>query len=419
MVLPKMLFANEEQFMSHRLRLFILEYNFSMSAYWICTGFLIAKLTQYYDLPLGLSNLLTGLSSTFLVLQPVGGLFYARLNHKHRFLVGMNVLWRVSICLVFFTVLLPMSSGAAIFCILLFVMQGIQQLSAPAYENWQVELAEAEHCTSYYTARETLFMLIYTVANAAVQITISVSERMGNLQAGFFLAGIAEAVLLLISLAILPLLSAPVAGRSQGGSLTTLLQVLKNKDHTKVIMANASWCFANVFVGGLFGVYAVRVLNIDFITLMIWGTAGNILRGAFAPVFSRIASRIGWKACLSNIFVLYALLALLLFFSGPQNGFWIAPIYLVLSTLPMSGISVGTLQLRVAASDAEMRSVYFSAYSLISGVASLVGTSICSALIEVLDKNTAGLPLQSLYLLGLLLLVFPFVLFRNLPKDVR
>lgn len=405
--------------MSHRLRLFILEYNFSMSAYWICTGFLIAKLTQYYDLPLGLSNLLTGLSSTFLVLQPVGGLFYARLNHKHRFLVGMNVLWRVSICLVFFTVLLPMSSGAAIFCILLFVMQGIQQLSAPAYENWQVELAEAEHCTSYYTARETLFMLIYTVANAAVQITISVSERMGNLQAGFFLAGIAEAVLLLTSLAILPLLSAPVAGRSQGGSLTTLLQVLKNKDHTKVIMANASWCFANVFVGGLFGVYAVRVLNIDFITLMIWGTAGNILRGAFAPVFSRIASRIGWKTCLSNIFVLYALLALLLFFSGPQNGFWIAPIYLVLSTLPMSGISVGTLQLRVATSDAEMRSVYFSAYSLISGVASLVGTSICSALIEVLDKNTAGLPLQSLYLLGLLLLVFPFVLFRNLPKDVR
>lgn len=405
--------------MSHRLRLFILEYNFSMSAYWICTGFLIAKLTQYYNLPLGLSNLLTGLSSTFLVLQPVGGLFYARLNHKHRFLVGMNVLWRVSICLVFFTVLLPMSSGAAIFCILLFVMQSIQQLSAPAYENWQVELAEAEHCTSYYTARETLFMLIYTVANAAVQITISVSERMGNLQAGFFLAGIAEAVLLLISLAILPLLSAPVAGRSQGGSLTTLLQVLKNKDHTKVIMANASWCFANVFVGGLFGVYAVRVLNIDFITLMIWGTAGNILRGAFAPVFSRIASRIGWKTCLSNIFVLYALLALLLFFSGPQNGFWIAPIYLVLSTLPMSGISVGTLQLRVATSDAEMRSVYFSAYSLISGVASLVGTSICSALIEVLDKNTAGLPLQSLYLLGLLLLVFPFVLFRNLPKDVR
>ena len=414
-----MLFANEEQFMSHRLRLFILEYNFSMSAYWICTGFLIAKLTQYYNLPLGLSNLLTGLSSTFLVLQPVGGLFYARLNHKHRFLVGMNVLWRVSICLVFFTVLLPMSSGAAIFCILLFVMQGIQQLSAPAYENWQVELAEAEHCTSYYTARETLFMLIYTVANAAVQITISVSERMGNLQAGFFLAGIAEAVLLLISLAILPLLGAPVAGRSQGGSLTTLLQVLKNKDHTKVIMANASWCFANVFVGGLFGVYAVRVLNIDFITLMIWGTAGNILRGAFAPAFSRIASRIGWKTCLSNIFVLYALLALLLFFSGPQNGFWIAPIYLVLSTLPMSGISVGTLQLRVATSDAEMRSVYFSAYSLISGVASLVGTSICSALIEVLDKNTAGLPLQSLYLLGLLLLVFPFVLFRNLPKDVR
>ena len=405
--------------MSHRLRLFILEYNFSMSAYWICTGFLIAKLTQYYDLPLGLSNLLTGLSSTFLVLQPVGGLFYARLKHKRRFLVGMNILWRVSICLVFFTVLLPVSSGAALFCLLLFVMQGIQQLSSPAYENWHVELAEAEHCAAYYTTRETLFMLIYTVANAAIQITISVSERMGDLRAGFFLAGIAEAVLLLVSLAILPFLSAPAGNRSQGGSLTTLLQVLKNRAHTQVILANASWCIANVFIGGLFGLYAVRVLNIDFITLTIWATAGNILRGAFAPVFSRIAARIGWKTCLSNIFVLFALLALLLFFSGPQNGFWIAPVYLVLSTLPMSGISVGTLQLRIATSNAEMRSVYFSAYSLISGAASLVGTSVCSALIEVLDKNPAGLPLQSLFLLGMLLLAFPFLLFRRLPQDAH
>ena len=85
----------------------------------------------------------------------------------------------------------------------------------------------------------------------------------------------------------------------------------------------------------------------------------------------------------------------------------------------MSGISVGTLQLRIATSNAEMRSVYFSAYSLISGAASLVGTSVCSALIEVLDKNPTGLPLQSLFLLGMLLLAFPFLLFRRLPQDAH
>lgn len=405
--------------MSTRLRLFILEYDFSMSAYWICTGFLIAKLTQYYDLPLGLSNLLTGLSSTFLVLQPVGSLFYARLKHNRRFLVGMNVLWRVGICLVFFTVLFPLGSGSLLFCLLLPAMQCIQQLTSPAYEDWHVQQAEAEHCAGYYTARETLFMLIYTAANALIQITISISERIGDLRTGFILAGLAEALLLVVSLCLLPLLSAPAASNVSSSSFSALLQVLKNRRHTQVILANASWCIANVFIGGLFGVYAVRILNIDFITLMIWGTAGNILRGLFAPLFSRIAAKIGWKTCLSNIFLVYAFLALLLFFSSQENGFWIAPVYLVLSTLPQSGLSVGTLQLRIATSTTAMRSIYFSAYSLISGAASLLGTTVCSGMIEALDKNPLRLPLQSLFLLGLILLAVPFRLFRRLSEDVH
>ena len=57
--------------MSKRLRLFLSEYILSMGAYWVCTGFIIAKLTDYFQLPLGVSNLLTSLSSTFLILQPV------------------------------------------------------------------------------------------------------------------------------------------------------------------------------------------------------------------------------------------------------------------------------------------------------------------------------------------------------------
>ena len=91
----------------------------------------------------------------------------------------------------------------------------------------------------------------------------------------------------------------------------------------------------------------------------------------------------------------------------------------MLSTLPVSGLSVGTLQLRVAASTTEMRSVYFSAYSLISGAASLLGTTISSTLIEVLDRTPSAPPIQSLFLLGLVLLVVPFVLFRRLPQDLH
>ena len=79
----------------------------------------------------------------------------------------------------------------------------------------------------------------------------------------------------------------------------------------------------------------------------------------------------------------------------------------------------GDLTGAYAASTTEMRSVYFSAYSLISGAASLLGTTISSTLIEVLDRTPSAPPIQSLFLLGLVLLVVPFVLFRRLPQDLH
>ena len=406
--------------MSKRLRLFLSEYILSMGAYWVCTGFIIAKLTDYFQLPLGVSNLLTSLSSTFLIPQPVGGMLYARMRRKRRYLLSLNVIWRLSIVLVFFAVLLPRTSGAVLFCLLLLAMQAAQQICSPAYEAWHVQAAESEHCATFYTTREVLFMLLYTIVMAAVQILISVSEHAGTLRNGFIAAGIIEGVLLVASLVLLPRLTPPDENAgSQPASLRAMLGVLGDRNHTQVICGNAFWSFANVFVGGLFSIYAVRVLKVDFIQLMIWGTVGNLLRMVFAPVFARIAARIGWKNCLADIFFVYAALAVLLYFSTPENAFWIVPVYLSFSSLPVSGISIGTLELRIATSPAELRSVYFSAYSLISGLASLIGTSLCSALLGMLETGALPLEIQDLFLIGLVLIALPYLTFRRLPVDLH
>ena len=173
-----------------------------------------------------------------------------------------------------------------------------------------------------------------------------------------------------------------------------------------------------MFIGGLFGIYAVRILKIDFIQLMIWGMAGNLLRTLFGPVFAKIAARTGWKKCVSNIFILYALLAVLLYFTTPENAFWTAPIYLSFSTLPVSGLNIGILKMRISSSTEDLRSVYFSLFSLFSGGASMLGTFFCSFLISLIEAGSVPLSLHSLFLLGLVLLVIPFTLFRMLPIDI-
>ena len=43
---------------------FIFDNLLSMSAYWACTGAIIASLTAYYGFSLALSNVVTGLSGT-------------------------------------------------------------------------------------------------------------------------------------------------------------------------------------------------------------------------------------------------------------------------------------------------------------------------------------------------------------------
>ena len=60
---------------------FIFDNLLSMSAYWACTGAIIASLTAYYGFSLALSNVVTGLSGTLPILQLAGGLAYERTAH--------------------------------------------------------------------------------------------------------------------------------------------------------------------------------------------------------------------------------------------------------------------------------------------------------------------------------------------------
>lgn len=405
--------------MGKKLRLFLGEYITAMVAYWICTGFIIAKLTEYFELPLGVSNILTSLSSMFLVLQPLGGVLYSKIRQKRGYLISVNLLWRVCLCFVFFSVFLSQRTGMAVFCVCLLCMQLFQQIISPAYEDWHVQAAETAHYGKFYAVREVVFMILYTVMAAVVQIAISLSEHWGQLQQGFIITGILESLLLIISIILMFRLSAPSSYANQSsGSLRMFIQVLKNRSHTAVIIANSAWSIANVFIGGLFGVYAVRVLNIDFIQLMIWGMVGNLLRTLFGPIFAKVAARIGWKQCVSNIFIIYAFLAVLLYFTTPENAFLTAPIYLSLSSLPVSGLNVGILKMRIASSTQELRSVYFSAYSLFSGGASMIGTFCSSFLISLIEAGSISLSLHSLFLLGLVLLIIPFILFRKIPVEI-
>ena len=68
-------------------------------------------------------------------------------------------------------------------------------------------------------------------------------------------------------------------------------------------------------------------------------------------------------------------------------------------------------------SPAATRSVYFSANSAVNGTVCLAGASICSGLIETIDRGSLPFGINSLFLVGAALMVATILSVWRLPQS--
>ena len=68
-------------------------------------------------------------------------------------------------------------------------------------------------------------------------------------------------------------------------------------------------------------------------------------------------------------------------------------------------------------SPAATRSVYFSANSAVNGTVCLAGASICSGLIEAIDRGSLPFGINSLFLVGAALMVATILSVWRLPQS--
>ena len=344
---------------------FIFDNLLSMSAYWACTGAIIASLTAYYGFSLALSNVVTGLSGTLPILQLAGGLAYERTTRPLRFLRLCNGTWRVLLPLVFFSVLLPRTAGAPLMVVCYVLAIGIYQFACPSQTDWLVSSVEGRVRGDYYSVREMFFMLTYTGVFCAVSLIIDRAARHGAQQTGFLAVGVLETMLLAASLTVLLRLPAPERPEKEepAPAATALLEPLRNRRFRRVMLTNMVWSLSGMFIGGFAAVYQIQVLELTFFEIMVWVTAGNLCRSLCTPLMARLAARIGWK----NVTALtIAMLS-------------------ILGAVPYAGMGVGFLKMQVATSPSATRSMYFSVNSLFNGASALLGSVLCSALIGVLE----------------------------------
>ena len=346
---------------------FIFDNLLSMSAYWACTGAIIASLTAYYGFSLALSNVVTGLSGTLPILQLAGGLAYERTTRPLRFLRLCNGTWRVLLPLVFFSVLLPRTAGAPLMVVCYVLAIGIYQFACPSQTDWLVSSVEGRVRGDYYSVREMFFMLTYTGVFCAVSLIIDRAARHGAQQTGFLAVGVLETMLLAASLTVLLRLPAPERPEKEepAPAAAALLEPLRNRRFRRVMLTNMVWSLSGMFIGGFAAVYQIQVLELTFFEIMVWVTAGNLCRSLTIAMMACVAAL--WAA------------------ATRQNAAYLFPVLSILGAVPYAGMGVGFLKMQVATSPSATRSMYFSVNSLFNGASALLGSVLCSALIGVLE----------------------------------
>ncbi len=373
----------------------------SMAAFWASAGTVAAGLTSYYQLPLTLANIIVGLPATLPFLQVFGDKLYRRASRPAAFLYGTNVAWRVLLPMAYFTVLLPWQIGRVAAVVLYFCAVSAFQICTPAQTTWMVNQVNKSASANYYALREMCFMLAYCGAFISINLILSSGSKQGTEKLSFAAAGLIQAFLLGISIVTLLRLPKPQKAKSASSSSGSLLAAWQHKPFQRVAILNMVWCFLTMLIGNYASLYQVRVMQVSFVQLLIWISAGNILRALCTPLSGKLAIRIGWTSVIRICVALYAVCGLMWACLRSSNFSWLYPLAAIWSALPFAGITVGFLQLQVATTQEDNRSSSFAIAALCNAIGALAGSGVCSVLIAVIEHW--GLSLQLPFLLGAVL----------------
>ncbi|MEG1878324.1 MAG: MFS transporter [Pseudoflavonifractor sp.] len=354
----------------------------SMAAYWAGSGTVIAALTSFYALSLPLSNLITGFTSTLLILQLFGGIGYTKSRCRPRFLRLFNVLWRLCLPLTFLSVLLPRAIGAWAMQIFYFLTVALCQYVTPAQTEWTVKSVEGHVGKNYFAQREMTFMLGYSVIFCVFNLSLNLAQKSDAMGTAFLIIGLLLAGLMGASIAVLfrlPPPAQPAERPTHSGAIWR--QVGQNKPFLSVLLTGSMWFLSGMFIGSFGSLYQIRILHLSFAQIMLWATVGNLLRALLIPVMARLAARVGWKNTLFVSMSMMLAAAICWFFVRSETAVFLFPLVSILAALPYAGVNVAFLQLQVDHTPEATRSIYFSANAVGNGLASFAGTILCSVLI--------------------------------------
>ncbi len=420
--------------MHKHAKLFIYDNMLSMGAYWVCSGSVIAAMTNYYNIPLGPANMITGITATFTLLQIVGGLLFSKANNKVRFLYGTNFIWRMLLPVVFISVVFGQTVGTSVFVISYVLMVAFMQLTNPSQIAWSVNATEGKAGPNFFTMREMVFIFTHAILFFIAGIIVDASQRGDWEKSGFVYLGILLGVVIAVSIAVMlhlptnslrqTITNEQQKKQNKQKNSHVVIKVIKNKKFMAVLIASAFWNFSSMFANNFAAIYQVRMINMPFSNILVWSAAGLLIRAAIAPFVQGLAKNISWQRVVQLAVFVMLIVNIGWFFVGENNKYILYPFLAIGAAIPFAGITVGFLQMQVGAiNKGEDKTVFFSVLATANGIFALLGSFLCSATIGIIEQNMpeGEVDLRIIFIIGILFMTITIISaqFIGQHKNIR
>lgn len=405
---------------------FVFDYTLAMSIYFVVVNTLMAKLTAYYELSVGLSTMIVTLPALLTAVEFLSNRYF---RHLRKF----AVVWRLMLPTVVGSVLLPKQVGSIVMIIAFFIMCLSYHIYLPSYNAYTVNVTQGHIRSNYFSSRDSIFLPAFILLSYLFAAIVSRAEQAGDVRQGFFILVIIEIAFLAPSLWLLlhclPNPTAPLVSHtgevqqskadtaSKGAFRKEIKEVLADRSYRKVLVFHVVWVFFFQFSGFL-SVYQIQVLQQDYLLVSIYGVIGNTIRFLLLPVFAFVGVKYGWKKVIYICLGIMSMGISCWVLINESNLWLLFPAGNILMNIPWAGLGIGMFYFQIACTKMQTRSMYFSVHAGVVGTVATLGVICCNALVSALSQMQTP-PYQIVFFLWLFgaIATFFLVLGTPFPKE--
>lgn len=376
-----------------------LEYFISL----LVAGSYLATLTS----ELGISDSLTGILSSFILLGCVFQLFSVFLKQKQvkgivTALIALNQL------LFLLLYIIPLAGGdkqikIAAFMVDIFLAYLICNCVDPLKIDWLMSLVEDEKRGVFTSWKEIVSLVSGMIFSFVIGAAIDRYKAEGRIETAFLICGVTIFVLLVLhTLTMLFIVELPKETNvTQAGEcahpIREMIGTFKNKTVLRITIVFCLWRLANGAATPFYGTYLIKELGFSLKYVSILNIIYSVVRSLLSPVWGVYADRHSFADMIRICLGIAGLGFLVNVFTVPANGVIFYTVYYVLYAAAIAGVNSALTNLVFDYVDHNMRSNALAVLQALSGLMGFLMTLAMSALVSWIQENGNSLFGLSVY----------------------